>query len=95
MRGRRGRKACSLEWEGRPVACTARCAVTNTAQRSRTMHTLMVTALTENSKLCRVDSESALGSAAILLSRVRVPPLGPWPDGGPESLRSPCSRLAI
>ncbi|GFO48908.1 hypothetical protein PoB_007541300 [Plakobranchus ocellatus] len=32
-------------------------------------------------------------SALTLLSRVRAPPLAPWPDGGPESLRSPCCGL--
>ncbi|GFO24097.1 hypothetical protein PoB_005060200 [Plakobranchus ocellatus] len=42
-----------------------------------------------------VDSESALRSARILLSRVRAPTLAPWPDGGPESLRSPCCGLAV
>ncbi|GFO10986.1 hypothetical protein PoB_003749100 [Plakobranchus ocellatus] len=42
-----------------------------------------------------VASESALRSARILLSRVRAPPLAPWPDGGPESLRSRCCGLAI
>ncbi|GFO21083.1 hypothetical protein PoB_004758800 [Plakobranchus ocellatus] len=31
------------------------------------------------------DSESALKSAEALLSRVRAPPLAPWPDGGPDS----------
>ncbi|GFO45014.1 acetylcholine receptor subunit alpha [Plakobranchus ocellatus] len=42
-----------------------------------------------------VASESALRSAGTLLSRVRAPPPAPWPDGGPESLRSPCWGLAI
>ncbi|GFO47741.1 hypothetical protein PoB_007424600 [Plakobranchus ocellatus] len=42
-----------------------------------------------------VASESALRSAGTLLSRVRAPPPAPWPDGGPESLRSPCCGLAI
>ncbi|GFN80853.1 hypothetical protein PoB_000735900 [Plakobranchus ocellatus] len=42
-----------------------------------------------------VTSESALRSAGTLLSRVRAPPPAPWPDGGPESLRSPCCGLAI
>ncbi|GFO06622.1 hypothetical protein PoB_003312700 [Plakobranchus ocellatus] len=37
-----------------------------------------------------VDNESALRSAVILLTAVRVPPLAPWPDGEPESLRSSC-----
>ncbi|GFO16771.1 hypothetical protein PoB_004327600 [Plakobranchus ocellatus] len=37
-----------------------------------------------------VASESALRSAGTFLSRVRAPPPAPWPDGGPESLRSPC-----
>ncbi|GFN79441.1 hypothetical protein PoB_000594700 [Plakobranchus ocellatus] len=40
-------------------------------------------------------NESAQRSAGTLLSRVRAPPLAPWPDGGPKSLRSPCCRLAI
>ncbi|GFO22663.1 hypothetical protein PoB_004916800 [Plakobranchus ocellatus] len=42
-----------------------------------------------------VASESALRSAGTILSRVRAPPPAPWPDGGPESLRSPCCGLAI
>ncbi|GFO06100.1 hypothetical protein PoB_003260500 [Plakobranchus ocellatus] len=42
-----------------------------------------------------VDSEYAPRSAEILLSRVRAPPPALWPDGGPESLRSPCYGLAI
>ncbi|GFO40051.1 hypothetical protein PoB_006655600 [Plakobranchus ocellatus] len=42
-----------------------------------------------------VASESALRSAQTLLSRVRAPPPAPWPDRGPESLRSPCCGLAI
>ncbi|GFN87753.1 hypothetical protein PoB_001425900 [Plakobranchus ocellatus] len=42
-----------------------------------------------------VASESALGSAGTILWRVRAPLAAPWPDGGPESLRSPCSGLAI
>ncbi|GFN92950.1 hypothetical protein PoB_001945600 [Plakobranchus ocellatus] len=42
-----------------------------------------------------VACESALRSAGTLLSRVRAPLLAPWPDGGPESLRSPCCGLAI
>ncbi|GFO45536.1 hypothetical protein PoB_007204100 [Plakobranchus ocellatus] len=42
-----------------------------------------------------VSSESALRSAVILLLRVRAPPPAPWPDGGPESLRSPFCRLAV
>ncbi|GFO15694.1 hypothetical protein PoB_004219900 [Plakobranchus ocellatus] len=42
-----------------------------------------------------VASEFALRSAGTLLSRVRAPPPAPWPDGGPESLRSPCCRLAM
>ncbi|GFN83493.1 hypothetical protein PoB_000999900 [Plakobranchus ocellatus] len=41
-----------------------------------------------------VASESALRSAGALLSRVRALPSAPWPDGGPESLRSPCCGLA-
>ncbi|GFO20061.1 hypothetical protein PoB_004656600 [Plakobranchus ocellatus] len=35
-------------------------------------------------------SESALSSAGTFLSRVRAIPPSLWPDGGPESLRSPC-----
>ncbi|GFO29218.1 hypothetical protein PoB_005572300 [Plakobranchus ocellatus] len=42
-----------------------------------------------------VASESALTSAGTLLSRVRTPPPAPCPDGGPESLRSPCCVLAL
>ncbi|GFN98214.1 histone-lysine N-methyltransferase SETMAR [Plakobranchus ocellatus] len=42
-----------------------------------------------------VACESALRSAATLLSRVRAPLLAPWPDGGPESVRSSCCGLAI
>ncbi|GFN85795.1 hypothetical protein PoB_001230100 [Plakobranchus ocellatus] len=42
-----------------------------------------------------VANESTLRSAGTLLSRVRAPPPAPWPDGGPESLRSPCCGLAI
>ncbi|GFO39692.1 hypothetical protein PoB_006619700 [Plakobranchus ocellatus] len=42
-----------------------------------------------------VASESALRSAGTFLSRVRAQPPAPWPDGGPESLRSPCCGLAI
>ncbi|GFO11440.1 hypothetical protein PoB_003794500 [Plakobranchus ocellatus] len=41
-----------------------------------------------------VDSESALRSAEILLSRVRAPPPAPRPDRGPESLKSTCCTLA-
>ncbi|GFO36360.1 hypothetical protein PoB_006286500 [Plakobranchus ocellatus] len=40
-----------------------------------------------------VDSEPALTSAGIFLSRVRAPPEAPWPVGGPESLRSPSCGL--
>ncbi|GFO30987.1 hypothetical protein PoB_005749200 [Plakobranchus ocellatus] len=36
-----------------------------------------------------VDGESALRSAENL-SWIRAPPPVPWPDGGSESLRSPC-----
>ncbi|GFO04340.1 hypothetical protein PoB_003084500 [Plakobranchus ocellatus] len=42
-----------------------------------------------------VASEYALRSAGTLQARVRAPPPAPWPDGGPESLRSPCCGLAI
>ncbi|GFN82104.1 hypothetical protein PoB_000861000 [Plakobranchus ocellatus] len=42
-----------------------------------------------------VACESALRSAGTLLSRVRAPLPAPWPDGGPENLRSPCCGLAI
>ncbi|GFO21980.1 low-density lipoprotein receptor-related protein [Plakobranchus ocellatus] len=42
-----------------------------------------------------VACESALRSAGTPLSRVRAPLPAPWPDGGPESLRSPCCGLAI
>ncbi|GFO00670.1 hypothetical protein PoB_002717500 [Plakobranchus ocellatus] len=42
-----------------------------------------------------VACKSALRSARTLLSRVRAQLLAPWPDGGPESLRSPCCGLAI
>ncbi|GFN95786.1 thioredoxin-like protein 1 [Plakobranchus ocellatus] len=42
-----------------------------------------------------VACESALRSAGTFLSRVRAPLPAPWPDGGPESLRSPCCGLAI
>ncbi|GFO35616.1 hypothetical protein PoB_006212100 [Plakobranchus ocellatus] len=41
-----------------------------------------------------VDSESALISAGTPLSLVRSQPPAPWPDEGPESLRSPCCGLA-
>ncbi|GFO21570.1 hypothetical protein PoB_004807500 [Plakobranchus ocellatus] len=44
---------------------------------------------------CTVDSKSALRSARTLLSRVQALPLVSWPDGGPESLRSPCCGLAL
>ncbi|GFO05607.1 hypothetical protein PoB_003211200 [Plakobranchus ocellatus] len=46
-------------------------------------------------KSSTVDSESALRSAGSLLSRVRAPPLAPWPDGGPKRLRSPCCGQVI
>ncbi|GFO06977.1 G-protein coupled receptor grl101 [Plakobranchus ocellatus] len=39
--------------------------------------------------------ESVLRSVGILLLRVQAPPSVPWPDEGPESLRSPCCGLAI
>ncbi|GFO18666.1 hypothetical protein PoB_004517100 [Plakobranchus ocellatus] len=42
-----------------------------------------------------VACESVLRSAGTLLSRVRAPLPAPLPDGGPESLRSPCCGLAI
>ncbi|GFO05205.1 hypothetical protein PoB_003171000 [Plakobranchus ocellatus] len=42
-----------------------------------------------------VASESALRSAGNILSGVRAPPLAPWPDRGPESLRSPCCGPAL
>ncbi|GFO17225.1 hypothetical protein PoB_004373000 [Plakobranchus ocellatus] len=42
-----------------------------------------------------VASESALRSAGTFLPRIRAPPPAPWPDGGSESLRSPCCGLAI
>ncbi|GFN74984.1 hypothetical protein PoB_000149000 [Plakobranchus ocellatus] len=42
-----------------------------------------------------VACESALRSAGTHLSRVRAPLPAPWPDGGPESLRSSCCGLAI
>ncbi|GFN99483.1 hypothetical protein PoB_002598900 [Plakobranchus ocellatus] len=42
-----------------------------------------------------VASESALKSAGTLLSWVRAPPPACWPDGGPESLRSPYCGLAM
>ncbi|GFN79341.1 hypothetical protein PoB_000584700 [Plakobranchus ocellatus] len=42
-----------------------------------------------------VACESALRSAGTLLSRVRAPLPAPWPDGGPESLRSRCCGLAM
>ncbi|GFO00441.1 hypothetical protein PoB_002694600 [Plakobranchus ocellatus] len=42
-----------------------------------------------------VAGEFALRSEGTLLSWVRASPPTPWPDGGPESLRSPCCGLAI
>ncbi|GFO21468.1 hypothetical protein PoB_004797300 [Plakobranchus ocellatus] len=36
-----------------------------------------------------VDSGSTLRSAGTLLSQIRAPPPAPWPNGGPESLKSP------
>ncbi|GFO14253.1 replication factor c subunit 2 [Plakobranchus ocellatus] len=42
-----------------------------------------------------VDSESALRSPGTYLLLIRASPPVPWPDGGPESLRSPCCGLAI
>ncbi|GFO28333.1 hypothetical protein PoB_005483800 [Plakobranchus ocellatus] len=41
-----------------------------------------------------LDTEAGPISAKILLWRVRAPPLAPWPDVWPESLRSPCGGLA-
>ncbi|GFO23167.1 hypothetical protein PoB_004967200 [Plakobranchus ocellatus] len=37
-----------------------------------------------------VASQSALSSAGTFLPRVRATPKAIWPDGVPESLRSPC-----
>ncbi|GFO34364.1 hypothetical protein PoB_006086900 [Plakobranchus ocellatus] len=42
-----------------------------------------------------VDNETALRSAGTILSWVQAPASAPWPDGGPESLRSPCCGLAM
>ncbi|GFN88498.1 embryonic stem cell-specific 5-hydroxymethylcytosine-binding protein-like [Plakobranchus ocellatus] len=42
-----------------------------------------------------VACESALRSAGTLLLWVRAPLPAPWPDRGPENLRSPCCGLAI
>ncbi|GFO03581.1 hypothetical protein PoB_003008600 [Plakobranchus ocellatus] len=42
-----------------------------------------------------VAIKSALRSAGTLLSRIRALPPAPWPDDGPESLRSSCCGLAI
>ncbi|GFO41756.1 hypothetical protein PoB_006826100 [Plakobranchus ocellatus] len=42
-----------------------------------------------------VASESALRSAGTILLRVQATLPAPWPDGGPENLRSPCCGLAI
>ncbi|GFO28816.1 hypothetical protein PoB_005532100 [Plakobranchus ocellatus] len=42
-----------------------------------------------------VASESALRSAGNLPSRVRALPPTPWPEGRPQSLRSPCCELAL
>ncbi|GFN89705.1 hypothetical protein PoB_001621100 [Plakobranchus ocellatus] len=36
----------------------------------------------------RMDSEQVLKSAGTLLLQVQAPPPAPWPDEGPESLRS-------
>ncbi|GFO44913.1 hypothetical protein PoB_007141800 [Plakobranchus ocellatus] len=48
---------------------------------------------TEQSVTClcggTVSKESALRFAGTFLSRVLASSLAPWPDGGPESLRSP------
>ncbi|GFO06163.1 hypothetical protein PoB_003266800 [Plakobranchus ocellatus] len=40
-------------------------------------------------------SKPALRSAGTLLLRVRAPPPPPSPNGGPQSLRSPCCGLAV
>ncbi|GFN93927.1 hypothetical protein PoB_002043300 [Plakobranchus ocellatus] len=42
-----------------------------------------------------VDGELALRSAGTPSSLVRSPPPASWPDGGPESPRSPCYEQAI
>ncbi|GFO13092.1 hypothetical protein PoB_003959700 [Plakobranchus ocellatus] len=42
-----------------------------------------------------VARESALRSAGNLLWWARAPLPVPWPEGGSESLRSPCCGLAI
>ncbi|GFN93023.1 hypothetical protein PoB_001952900 [Plakobranchus ocellatus] len=42
-----------------------------------------------------VDIEFALRSARTRLSRVRAPPLTPWPERRPSSLRLPYCGLAI
>ncbi|GFO50568.1 hypothetical protein PoB_007707300 [Plakobranchus ocellatus] len=75
-------KAKATSWHfgtAEPVPCS----ILGPLERER-----MVTSFT-------VACESALRSAGTLLSRVRAPLPAPWPDGGPESLRSPCCGLAI
>ncbi|GFO12857.1 hypothetical protein PoB_003936200 [Plakobranchus ocellatus] len=42
-----------------------------------------------------VAGESALRSAGTLLSWFRAPPMAPWPDEKPESLRSPFCGLVV
>ncbi|GFO19294.1 hypothetical protein PoB_004579900 [Plakobranchus ocellatus] len=37
-----------------------------------------------------LDSKPTLRSIGTLLSQIEAQPLAPWPDGRPESLRSPC-----
>ncbi|GFN99947.1 hypothetical protein PoB_002645300 [Plakobranchus ocellatus] len=77
-----------------------------TVVSSSCQHGITPALLTENKvkatvHLCKggvggsVTSESALRSAGTFLWRVRAPSLAPCPDGGPESLRSPCCGLAI
>ncbi|GFN76413.1 hypothetical protein PoB_000291900 [Plakobranchus ocellatus] len=43
----------------------------------------------------KMDSESALRSARVLLSPVQAPLTAPWPDAGPESLKSHCCGQVI
>ncbi|GFO32452.1 hypothetical protein PoB_005895700 [Plakobranchus ocellatus] len=58
------------------------------------MH-FIILSLQLGTSVAQWDSESTLRSAGTLLSQVRAPPPAPWPDGGPESLRSPCCGLAV